>query len=238
MNPELRENTQLAEVDDIKKSSNKAFWPWFLRSHSPPSYGKKFLYEIDKELVSVLHELVRNQIEPREERFYEVEVQAPANRYKELELENGRLKTRVAELQRSLNREIQRFDQGSTRFDDVLGLLHEANKANNALQAVLIARTDGRLRMFETYDGVVKQADDEEIVVLFEIEDELIEQTYKREQFVGGRLPSPSDRFTVYVHGALLPRIEKEKEYNPPLTRVENGETRKPRKFDTGPLEV
>ena len=242
MKPEQRKATVLAksamEATHGKKDKHML---WMSQSHeldelrrTVSNIVKFLLLEKDENLpaVGTVH------MESREKGFHEVEVQTPETRQEELELENERLKTRVTELQRSSNREIQHYDQGSKRFDDVLSLLHEDNKANDVLQAVLVAGVDGRLRMFETYDGVVKQADDDEIVVLFEINDELIEQTYKKEQFIGGRLPSQGDRFSVYVHDAILQRIEEEKEYNPSLTRVKNGKTQKLRKFDTGPLEV
>jgi len=165
----------------------------------------------------------------------EEKLDALKSELEEKDLENERLKSRVSELQRSNNREIQRYDQESAKNSRLIDHVIERMKANDILQAALIAREGGRMSMFESYEGVVKHVETESIVVLFEIDDELVEHTYKKDQFIGGRLPSIGERLAVYVHVATLPQ---EKEDKSTLGEPENGKKRKPRKFKSGPIEI
>lgn len=64
---------------------------------------------------------------------------------------------------------------------------------------------DAKLRMFESYEGVVKHADDDQVVVVYEVEEDLVEQTYIAKQFIDGKLPEVGDRLAVFVYVAQLP---------------------------------
>ena len=94
------------------------------------------------------------------------------------------------------------------RLDDAVRARDEAVRAQDVVQAALTARTDGRLRMTESYEGVVRHVGRDDVVVLFEVDDDLVEHTYTRNQFVDSRLPEKGDRLAVYVHVAQLPPEE------------------------------
>jgi hypothetical protein len=84
-------------------------------------------------------------------------------------------------------------------------------EADHALQGLLIAESEGRMRMVESHEGVVMQVDDDHVVVTYQIDDEYLDQTYRKEQFIGGRLPKKGDRLVIYVHVAELPK-ERDRE--------------------------
>ena len=81
-------------------------------------------------------------------------------------------------------------------------------KDRDLLHAALTARNDGQLRMTESYEGIVRHVGRDDVVVLFEVDDDLVEHTYTRDQFVDSRLPDLGDRLAVYVHVAQLPPEE------------------------------
>jgi len=127
------------------------------------------------------------------------------DKMRQLQLENGRLQSRVAEERRVAARETRQHDQLKAQFDQVLNHLRERDHANEALQAAMIARNDARLRMFEAYEGEVVHVHDDRVVAVFEVGDDLVEQTYLRDQFLDKQLPRKGDRLAVYVHVAQLP---------------------------------
>ena len=67
-----------------------------------------------------------------------------------------------------------------------------------------------KIRMFESYEGVVKHADDEHVVVVYEVEEDLVEQTYVAKQFVDGKLPKVGDCLAVFVQVIQLPDDEEQ----------------------------
>ncbi len=81
-------------------------------------------------------------------------------------------------------------------------------KTQDVVQAALTARTDGRLRMTESYRGIVRHVGKDDVVVLFEVDDDLVEHTYTRGQFVDSRMPEEGDRLAVFVHVVQLPTEE------------------------------
>ncbi len=82
-------------------------------------------------------------------------------------------------------------------------------QAGDTLQNALIAEKNNRLWMFESYQGSVMQVDDDSVVVTYLVDDDYIDQTYRKEQFIGARLPKVGDRLAVYVHIAELPSQSK-----------------------------
>ena len=60
--------------------------------------------------------------------------------------------------------------------------------------------------MFESHEGVVMHVDDDSVVVTYSIGDDYVDQTYRKEQFIGGRLPKKGDRLAIYVHVAEMPK--------------------------------
>jgi len=110
-----------------------------------------------------------------------------------------------------------------------------ATGAGAGLRAALIARNDGRLRMHESYEGVVKDAWEDGVLVVYEVGDELVEQTYLRSQFLDGELPKLGDRLAVYVHVAKLPPAEEKPPPDDALAR-ESADERPRRRKNVVPL--
>lgn len=46
---------------------------------------------------------------------------------------------------------------------------------------------------------------DDEVVVVYEIDDDLVEQTYVKSQFQDGRLPKKGQKLRIYIHLIELP---------------------------------
>ncbi len=63
----------------------------------------------------------------------------------------------------------------------------------------------GQLRMRESYEGVVKHVDEDLAVVVYEVDSNLVEQTYLASQFIERKLPKLGDRLEVSVHVVQLP---------------------------------
>ena len=123
------------------------------------------------------------------------------------------LKSRVAQECRSAAKAIQLHEQLQAHHDSVqnkmLDGLKQRDDASNVLQAALVGKADGRLRMAESYLGEVIYVSEDCVVVVFDVEGELVEQTYNRKQFLDGRLPEKRDRLAAYVHIAKLPAEEE-----------------------------
>ncbi len=77
--------------------------------------------------------------------------------------------------------------------------LEEQVRANDRLQSALIARAESRVRMVETYEGVVEHVHGDTVVVVYDVSGKIIEQTYERNQFLEGRLPEVDTPLVVYV---------------------------------------
>jgi CheY-like chemotaxis protein len=73
------------------------------------------------------------------------------------------------------------------------------------------ALREGRLRIAETHEGTVEHVHEDSIHVVYEVEDDLVEQTYERSQLIGGQLPALGDRLVAYVYVVLAkPRAEED----------------------------
>ena len=128
-----------------------------------------------------------------------------------LETQNQLLQSRVAELRRTAARETQRYDQLlvehaelQKRLEKMIDCLNERARANDCLQSILISRMRSHLRMTESYEGVVEDKYDNTVVVVYEVNGRIIEQTYERGQFLDGRLPDVGTRLVAYVHLASI----------------------------------
>lgn len=165
---------------------------------------------------------------------------AQPNETEDLRLQNERLKSLVAQERRAAAREAQKSDQllaelqrlrGS--FDSLLNALTERMRANDALQEALIADKEGRLRMFETHEGVVVDVASEGVVVTYCVQGEYLDQAYQKDQFIDGRLPRKGDRLGAYVLIAELPKAQEQTP--PPSTneqhRHRDNAIRPPREF-------
>ena len=126
------------------------------------------------------------------------------------------LQSRVSELRRTAARETQRYDQLladyselqkqhaklNDRIEKLIDCLNDRAKANDCLQSTLISRMDGRLRMAESYEGVVEDVHGDKVLVVFDVNGKIIEQTYEKSQFLDGRLPDVATRLAVFVNVA------------------------------------
>lgn len=68
----------------------------------------------------------------------------------------------------------------------------------------------GPLVMQETHDGVVKEAFCDTAVVIYDVGEDRVEQTYDQSQFIDERLPSEGTRLRVKVEVFELPADESE----------------------------
>ncbi len=146
------------------------------------------------------------------------------------------LKSRVLQERKTAARETQRYDQLAvevgalrTTLDKMLDRLAQRDAANSMLQAALAGKANGRLRMAESYQGEAIHVSDERVVVVFEVEGDLVEQTYNRKQFLDGRLPEKGELLAAYVHIAKLP-AEEEKTVDGIISSHGADKPRKPRK--------
>ena len=122
-------------------------------------------------------------------------------------------KSVLAEVRRNMSRLTREHDQLQAHHDAVedkmLEQLAQRDSANDKLQAVLVDRVQGRLRMTQSYQGEVVQVSEDRVVVVFQVEGDLVEQTYDRKQFLDGELPKNGDCLAAYVHVAILPVKDK-----------------------------
>ncbi len=122
---------------------------------------------------------------------------------KQIELQ----KSQIAEARRVAARESQRYDQllqqmtaDRKNLDLMLDRLLQRNEDNRRLQSVLIARQAGRMRMTETYRGVVANVHSDEVTVVYDVDGDILEHTYFKSQFCDGQLPKEGDRLELTVH--------------------------------------
>ncbi len=91
-----------------------------------------------------------------------------------------------------------------------------------------------RVLMNESYEGQVVSVDGDEVVVVYEISDDLVEQTYQRDQFIGGLLPEVGQRLATVVTVAVLE--PKSPEDTDPEEGLGDDATDNPRDRITGPM--
>ena len=130
-----------------------------------------------------------------------------------LTFQNELLKTRVTEQGRSLAREARNSDklhmelvavrEQNTQFlsvqDRYLTLLSDRGRANDALVTKMAGVEDGLIRMHESYEGEVQHVGENSAVVLYNVDGQLVEQTYEKKQFNDGKLPAPGTCVKVLV---------------------------------------
>jgi hypothetical protein len=70
-------------------------------------------------------------------------------------------------------------------------------------------RRDDRVLARETFEGSVLEVTDEEVLVQYDTGDDLVEQFYRKDQFLPGKVPATGDRIGVdVVVTALAPLKE------------------------------
>jgi DNA repair exonuclease SbcCD ATPase subunit len=130
-----------------------------------------------------------------------------------LSAQNQALQSRVADLQQDAVREVRRYNDlvsvnhdsekrqatHQARIDELVQRLDERAKANDRLQAALVARTEERIRMSESYQGVVVDVNGDRVTVVYDVNGSIVEQTYERGQFLEERLPELDTELVVHV---------------------------------------
>ena len=91
--------------------------------------------------------------------------------------------------------------------------------------------------MTESYQGVVRHVGRDDVVVLFEVNDDLVEHTYTRDQFVDSRLPEKGDRLAVYVNVAQFPPEESTEGTDKAMEGIDE-QPRRRRNIGPGPREI
>jgi len=152
-------------------------------------------------------------------------------------VQNQMLQSRVQEERRAAARATRMHDQLLARFDKLLSSMTDRDKAVHVLQQILLAREAGTLRMFEAHEGRVEQVEGDRVVVVFETDDDIIEQVYERSQFVDGKLPQVGERLTVFVHGAVRPGQTGQGTEQAPKSGEQHEPARRRKNLVTGPYE-
>lgn len=114
--------------------------------------------------------------------------------------------------------------------DDEQDLVEARSSAVNRPQ------DSAKLRMTETYHGTVEQVAGDQVVVVYDIDDDLVEHHYHRSQFIDGQLPKVGDRLTVHVHVTdASPSADEEDQVEP--TDWHDSDDDRGRKTITGHIE-
>jgi hypothetical protein len=124
----------------------------------------------------------------------------------EILLENERLKTQLIAEQRAVLAAREHNAQLSSHISDLnsqsgvlLDGVCELAKANKALQAVLIAKSAGRLCFHEEHLGLVTGALGDQVEVTYETGEGRLKQVYSRAQFIHGKFPQEGDAVEAHV---------------------------------------
>jgi hypothetical protein len=151
-----------------------------------------------------------------------------------LSARNQVLESRIAELQEEaaaqqtqrINYLVSFYDTSRSKQADLergvhelAGRLDEQARANVRLQAALTAQAERRLRMCESYQGDVVDVHEDRVVVIYDVNGNVVEQTYERSQFLDGRLPEVGTELAVHVMVA-----EVEPQTDEPAFQEEEGD--------------
>src|SRR5579862_4021367 len=112
-------------------------------------------------------------------------------------------------------------------------LQSERNRTDSVVK-VLTACEDQKLRMFESYSGVVEEVEGGTVVVRYEVNGDIVDQTYDKSQFQEERLPVVGDCLVVHVFVTESPRKAVDQE-TIDKARAENEQPNPDRTPITGP---
>lgn len=124
----------------------------------------------------------------------------------DLKIRNERLRSLVAQERRVAANEARRNQElmaelkaQGERIDRMVETLGEMAQANRLLQHTLNAKNDNRLRMFESFPGVVRDVTDDRVTVTYDLHGDYVDQTYVKEQFLGRKLPAKGEAVAIFV---------------------------------------
>jgi hypothetical protein len=83
----------------------------------------------------------------------------------------------------------------------------------------------------ETYEGYVVEVSEEGVLVRYDVGDDVVEQFYRKEQFLPGKIPAAGNRIAVRVEVTALPALKES-----PSGDEANEEPRTRTNFTTGNL--
>ena len=90
-------------------------------------------------------------------------------------------------------------DDWKAAYYGLLDRLIDSEREKCALRKAMSSETPTPARLLEHFHGVVRQSDEEEVVVTYEVDGDLVEQTYHRDQFQNCPAPVVGDRVSVLV---------------------------------------
>ena len=96
-------------------------------------------------------------------------------------------------------------DQWRKKYNDLCDKTIDLNLERKRILRALADAESGQLRMIECYEGIVRHVDGDEVVVVYEVEGDLVEQTYRRGQFIDGNMPNVNDQVAVHVRVIAIP---------------------------------
>ncbi|MGO9469991.1 MAG: carbon storage regulator [Isosphaeraceae bacterium] len=108
------------------------------------------------------------------------------------------------ELKAALERLTRERDQMSEKYHRVLDDLISAKRQLFGLRDAVADSDKNKVRMIEYYEGAVRHRDMHEVVVAYEVENDLVEQTYQRDQFIDGKMPDLGEQLSVFVRVASV----------------------------------
>lgn len=199
----------------------KRFWEFFFRRREQAEWVR---FELTSEVHGVSHEERRTK-----------DLERVKEERDRLFIENEVLKSRVSEERRNAARGQREYDQLKGTLDKMLDQLNERARANDTLQGIVLARDAGHLCMQESYRGAVKHVHGDKVVVVFETEDDPLEQIYDRSQFMDGKVPQPGDRVEVFVHAARRGAEHARTDAATELLKDSEGPRKRRRNVITGP---
>jgi len=139
------------------------------------------------------------------------EIEQLREQVKELTIQNQLLQTRVveqaksvAEQRNSLSRETRNSDKLHAELfasreqnaklldmqDRCVSFLNDRARANDSLVTQMACVANGQIRMHESYEGQVEHVGETTAIVVYNVNGDLVEQTYEKSQFKDGKLPA------------------------------------------------
>ena len=113
-------------------------------------------------------------------------------------------KTQLADEQRTTDGYVSQLKEAREQLheareqrDTLLYTFKEMKQSNEQLTELLEDKKTGQLLMFQTLYGAVRESFGDSVVIAFETDDDIIEHTYERQQFLDGDLPVEGEKVTV-----------------------------------------
>lgn len=116
-----------------------------------------------------------------------------------LKTRNSELRESVVEQRKAVARETQKYDQLQKQLERLIDGVNERGRANDRILSCFMSRPDSHIRLSECYEGVVEDAAGDTVTVVYEVNGDIVEQTYESSQFCDHRLPDVGARLAVYV---------------------------------------